>query len=128
MHKAYEASTSKKNDQWEKVEKKKGSDKRKADEKRGNNTKKPCNRIADHKAPLPKYNNYHALNAPQDHIYVVLDKNIFKKPDEMRGNKSIKDVKKHCAYYKDIRHNTVKCNVLWDEIKRLICVDHFKEF
>ena len=68
LHKAQEASTSKKNNQGEKVEKKKGSKKRRTDEKRGNNPKKPRNGIADHKAPLPKFINYHALNAPQDRI------------------------------------------------------------
>ena len=74
------------------------------------------------------YTNYHALNAPQDHIYAISNKNMFRKPDEMRGNRSRRDVKKNCAYHKDIGHNTVKCNALRDEIERLIVAGYFKEF
>ena len=117
-----------KNDQGEKDEKKKGSENKKAEEKRGNSSKKPRRGLADHKAPLPNYTNYHALNAPQDHVYAVSDKNLLIKPDEMRGNRSRKDVRKNYAYHKDIGHNTVKCNALKDEIERLIWASHFKEF
>ena len=72
----------------------------------------PHNGIADHKAPLPKYTDYHTLNAP--------NKNVFRKLNEMRGNRSKIDVKMNYAYHKDIGNNTVKCNALRDEIKRLI--------
>ena len=73
--------------------------------------------MADHKAPLPIYINYHALS-PQDHIYAVIDKNLFKKLDEIRGNRSRRDVRKNCAFHKGIGHNMVKCNALRDEIER----------
>ena len=76
LHKAQEASTSKKNDQWEKVKKKKGSEKRKAYEKQGNSPKKSRSGVAYHKALFLKYTSYHALNAPQDHIYVISTKKI----------------------------------------------------
>ena len=78
LHKAHEASTNKKNDQGEKIKNMKGSEKRRADEKRGNSPKMPRNEIIDHKASLLKYTNYHTLNALQDHIYAVSDKNMFK--------------------------------------------------
>ena len=52
-----------------------------------------------------------------DHIYTVLEKNLFRKPDELRGNRSRRDFRKICAYHKDIGHNTVKCNALRDEIE-----------
>ena len=42
----------------------KGSKKRRTTEKQGNNLKKPRSGLADHKAPLLKYTNYHALNVP----------------------------------------------------------------
>ena len=109
-----------KGDQGDKAEKRKGSEKRMTEEKRGNSPKKPRSGFADHKAPLLKYTDYHALNAPQGHIYAVTKNNLFSKPDEIRGNKSRRDVRKNCAYHKDIGHNTVKCNALRDEIKRLI--------
>ena len=64
LYKAQKASTSKKNDQGEKVQKKKRSNKKGVDEKRGNSSKKPRSRITAHKALLPKYTNYHLLNAP----------------------------------------------------------------
>ena len=115
LHNAKETNTSKKNDKGEKCKKKKGSKKRIANDKRGNNPNKPHNGITDNKAPLPKYTNYQALNTPQDHIYAVSDKDLFRKPDEMRGNRSIKDIRKNYAYYKYIEHNPVKCNTLRDQ-------------
>ena len=74
--------------------------------------------MANHKAPLLKYMNNHALYAPQDHIYAMIGKNLFRRPDEIGGNRSRRDVRKNCAYHKDIGHNTVKCNTLRDEIER----------
>ena len=50
------------------------------------------------KVSLPKYTNYHALNALQYHIYAATDKNLFRKPKEIRVNRSCRDVKKNCAY------------------------------
>ena len=86
LQKEQKASTSKKNDQGEKFEKKKRSEMRRVDEKRGKSPKKSHNGITYHKALQPKYTNYHALNALQDHIYMLSDKNMFKKLDEMRSN------------------------------------------
>ena len=71
-----------------------GSEKRRAKEKREKSQKKPQSTLAENKAPLPKYTNYHALNALQGHIYRVTDKNLFRKPKERRGNKSQRDVRK----------------------------------
>ena len=99
-----------------------------AEEKRRNIPKKERGELIDHKVPPLKYTNYHSLNAPQDHIYVVSNKNLFRRPDEIRGNKSRRDVRKNYAYHKDIGHNTVKCDALRDKIERLIRVGHFREF
>ena len=63
LYKAKEATTSKKNDQGEKIERKKGNEKKGADDRRDNSPKKPYNRITDNKALLLKYTNYHTLNA-----------------------------------------------------------------
>ena len=52
---------------------------------------------------------------------------MFRKPDEIRGNRSWRDVRKNCAYHKDIGHNMVKCNTLRDEIERLIQAGYFRE-
>ena len=46
LHKAQEASTSKKNDQEEKAENKKGSEERRAGEKRGKSLKNPRSGLA----------------------------------------------------------------------------------
>ena len=64
LHKAQEASTSKNGDRGGNAKKKKESEKSRAKEKRGNNMKKLQSGLAYHKAPLPKYTNYRALNAP----------------------------------------------------------------
>ena len=53
---------------------------------------------------------------------------MFRGPDEIEGNKLRRDVRKNCAYHKDIGHNTVKCNALRDEIERLIKAGNFREF
>ena len=39
-----------------------------------------------------------------------------------------RDIKRNCAFHKDIRHTTDKCVALKDEINRLIRVGYFKEF
>ena len=57
--------------------------------------KKPRSRPVENKAPLPKYTNYHTLNAPRDHIYAVIDKGLVKKPNEIRGNRLRRDVRKN---------------------------------
>ena len=65
---------------------KNGSKKRRVEEKRGKNPNKPRSGLAEQKALHPKYTNYHALKAPQDHMYAVTAKNLFKKPKEIRDN------------------------------------------
>ena len=59
LHKAKESSTSKKVSQEKKVEEKKRGEKRKTGKRRDKNP------------------NYHALNATQDYIYMVLNKVLF---------------------------------------------------
>ena len=68
------------------------------------------------------------ITTPQDHIYALSNKNLFRKLDEIRGNRSKRDAKKNCAYHKDIEHSTVNYNALRNEIEILIWVGHFKEF
>ena len=75
-----------------------------------------------------KYTNYHSLTASVDHIYAVTNKNLYRQPDAMKGDKSQGDIKKNCVLHKDIGHNTERCMTLGDEIERLIRVGHFKEF
>ena len=61
-------------------------------------------------------------------MYAVIDKSLFRKPDVIRNDRSCRDVRKNCAFHKDIGHNTKKCIALRDEIERLIRAGHFKEF
>ena len=46
----------------------------------------------------------------------------------MKSDWSQRDVKKNCAFQKDIRHNTERCVALKDEIERLMRAGHFNEF
>ena len=46
----------------------------------------------------------------------------------MKSDRSQKDVKKNCAFHKDIGHNIKRYMAFRDEIERLIRVRHFKEF
>ena len=58
--------------------------------------------LVKNKAPLPKYTNYHSLNDPVDHIYAVADKNLYRNPDAIKSDRSRRDIKKNCAFHKDI--------------------------
>ena len=78
--------------------------------------------------PLPKYTNYYFLIALVDHIYAVIEKNLYRQPDTKKGDRSRRDVKKNYAFYKDKWHNTERCVALKEEIKRFIRAEHFKEF
>ena len=46
----------------------------------------------------------------------------------MKGDKVCRDIKRNCAFHKDIGHTMDKCVALKDDIERLIRVGHFKEF
>ena len=72
--------------------------------------------------------NYHSLTASIDHIYAVRDKNLYRHPDAMKGDRLRRVIKKNCAFHKDIRHNIEIWVALKDEIERLIRVWHFEKF
>ena len=127
LYKAQGASTSKMNDEGKASESNKGKEKRKAEEKRTKSLKKR-NGYAENKAPHPKYMNHHSLNAPVDHIYAVIDKNLYRKPEAIKNDRSGRDIKKNYAFHKDIGHNIERCMALKDEIEILIRVGYFKEF
>ena len=46
----------------------------------------------------------------------------------MKGDKVRRDVKRNCAFHKDIGHNTDRFVAMKDKIERLIWAVHFKEF
>ena len=46
----------------------------------------------------------------------------------MKNERTRRDIKRNCAFHKDIGHTTDRCVALKDEIERLIRADHFKEF
>ena len=50
--------------------------------------------------------NYHSFTTPVDHIYVVTDKNLYRQPNAMKGDRSRRDVKKNYAFHKDTGHST----------------------
>ena len=55
-------------------------------------------------------------------------KSLYRKLDVIKSDRSRRDVKKNCAFHKDIGHNTEKYIALRDEIERLIKAGSFKEF
>ena len=120
--------TNNKNDPREGVKGQKGQDKRKWEDKWARNLKKQKNRSVENKGPLPKYINYHSLIAPLDHFYAVMDKNLYRPPEPMKGDRFWRDIKRNCVFHKNVRHTMDKCVALKDEIKRLIRVGYFKEF
>ena len=68
LHKAYGTSTNKNNDLREALDGSKSKEKRRGEDKQAKRPKKQRNKLVDNKGPLPKYMNYHSLNAPLDHI------------------------------------------------------------
>ena len=66
--------------------------------------------------------------APLDHVYAVTDRNLYRPPEPMKRDRLRRDLKRNCAFHKDIGHTTDKCVALKDEIKRLIRAGYFKEF
>ena len=82
----------------------------------------------ENKGPLSKYTNYHSLTAPLDHVYAVTDKNLYRPPEPMKGDKVHRDIKRNCSFPKDIGHTTDQYGALKDKIERLIRVGYFKEF
>ena len=77
---------------------------------------------------LPKYTNYHSLTVPLDHVYAVTDRNIYRSPEPIKGDRVPRDIKRNCTFHKDTGHTTDKCVALKDEIEKIIKASYFKEF
>ena len=58
----------------------------------------------------------------------MTEKSLFRNLDVIKSDRSLRDIRKNCAFHKDIGHNTEKCIPLRDEIERLIRARYFKEF
>ena len=84
--------------------------------------------ITDNKTPILQCTNYHVLNVPIDHIFVVSNNTIFVKPPLLKGNRSRRNPNKTCRYHHDVGHNTGTYYTLKDEIKRLVCEGSFRDF
>ena len=69
-----------------------------------------------------------SLKAPLDHIYAVTDRGLYRSPEPMKSERARKDLKRDCAFHKDVGHTTDKLVALKDEIERLITVSYFKVF
>ena len=106
----------------------KSRDKRKGEDKRAKSPKKQKSGPVENKGLFAKYTNYHSLIAPLDHIYAMIDRGLYRSPEPIKGNRVRRDVKRNCAFHKDIGDNTDRCVALKDEIERLIRAGHFKEF
>ena len=65
--------------------------------------------------------------ASLDHAYVVMDRNLYRPPEPMKGDKFHRDIKRNCVFHKNIVHTIDKCVALNDDIERLIWVGYFKE-
>ena len=110
------------------VDDQKRQGKRRGENKRAKSLKKQKNGPLENKGSLPKYKNYHSLTASLDHVYTIKDRNLYRPPEPMKGDRVRRDIKRNCVFHKDIGHTTDKCVALKDEIKRLIRVGYFKEF
>ena len=92
----------------------KEQDKRQGEDKRAKSLKKQRSGPVENKGPLPKYTNYHSLNAPLDHIYAVTVRGLYRSPEPTKSERVRRDIKRNCAFHKDIGHATDKCVALKD--------------
>ena len=46
----------------------------------------------------------------------------------MKIERTRRDIKRNCAFHKDVGYTTDRCVAIKDEIERLIRAGHFKEF
>ena len=120
LRKTEGTTTSKKNDPRPGVDSQKGQDKRRGEDKRARSPKKQKNGPLEKNGPLPKYANYHPLTASLDRVYAMTDRSVYRSPKRMKEDRVCRDIKRNCAFHKDIGHITDKCVALKDEIKRLI--------
>ena len=58
--------------------------------------------------------------APLDHVYAMTDISLYRSLEPMKRDRVHKDIKRNCAFYKDIGHITDRCVALKDEIERFI--------
>ena len=55
--------------------------------------------------------------APMDHVYAVMDKNLYGPLEPMKRDRFRLDNKRNCTFHKDIGHTTDKYVSLKDEMK-----------
>ena len=106
----------------------KRQDKRRGKDKQAKSQKKQRSGPVENRGPPPKYTNYHSLNALLDHIYVMTNKCLYRSLEPMKSERTQRDIKRNCAFHKDVDHIMNRCVALKDEIEKLIRVGHFKEF
>ena len=82
-------------------------------------SKKKKNRPLETKGQLLKYTNYHSLMTLLDHVYAVTDINLYRPPEPMKGDRVRRDIKRNCAFHKDIGCTMDKCVALKEESERL---------
>ena len=80
------------------------------------------------KALFPKYTTYHSFTSLLDHMYAATDRGLYRSQEPMKGDRARRDIKRNCAFYKDIGNDADRCVVLKYEIERLIRAGYFKEF
>ena len=88
----------KKNDLGIVLDDNKGQDKRWGEDKWAKSTKKQRSGPVENKGPPPIYTNYHSLNAPLDHIYVVIDRGLYRSTELMKSERARRDIKRNCAF------------------------------
>ena len=106
----------------------KGQDKRRGEDRQVRFLKKQKNRPMENKGPLSKYTKYNSLKTPLDHVYAIMDRNLYRPPEPMKGDRFRRDIKRNCTFHKDIGHTTYKCVAPKDEIERLVRACYFKDF
>ena len=128
LPKAEEVAANKKNNPRIVSDNNKGQDKRRGEDKQTKSPKKQRSRPVENRCPPLKYTSCHSFNALLDHIYAVTDRGLYRSPEPMKSKRTRRDIKRNCAFHKDVGHTTNRCIALKDEIERLIRADHFKEF
>ena len=71
--------------------------------------------------PPVQFTNYTELNAPREHILMQMkNSTLFKAPPPLKSDRSRRNQKKYCHFYKDVGHDTSECFDLKEQIESLV--------
>ena len=110
-----------------KNKKRKNGDRRWSLDVNNKKAKSPDQRIP--RPSLSKYTKFTDLIWSREEVFLATEQTgVYKRPDLLWGDRSIRNQNKYCRCHKDVGHTTEECIMLKDEIEKLIRDGYLQDY